>query len=134
MTCSGKWGSYSGYDPYRRSQGKHYMSFLHKDQKKLEDTLRSAYHRRENVAVNTGGQWQMDVMCDIRRLGPLNAQNNPLVIFNQFVWRFATVACMIVLFLSVYTGVTGFNPTDDIADMFLGDPVEFTLVQDFGDY
>lgn len=110
------------------------MKFLSQDHKKLEDTLRAAYHEKENIEIGVGSRWRMDVMRDIRRLGPLNTKNNPLLFFNQFVWRFATVACMIILILSVYVGFTGFNPTTEIADMFLDDPVEFTLVQAFGDY
>lgn len=107
------------------------MNFLGKNFQKLEHALRATYQAKESMEV--GSRWKLEVMRDIRRLGPLNEKANAFFFVNQFVWRFATVACMIALILSVYVGFTGFNPTDEIANVFLGDPVKFTLTQVLGD-
>ncbi len=109
------------------------MNFLNKHQQKLENALRAAYHEKEHTEVESNSRWPMEVMRDIRRLGTLNAQPNSFQCFNQFAWRFATVACMIVLILSIYVGITGFSPTDEISNMFLSNPVEFTLTQAVGE-
>ena len=110
------------------------MKSLDKKEQKLQEALRAAYFHKEETEVELGSRWQMDTMRDIRRLGPLNAQINPFQFFNRFVWRFATVACTLALMLSVYVGFTGWNPVNEVANLFLDDPVEFTVAQAFGEY
>ena len=107
------------------------MKFLDKHFKNLEHALRAAYLAKEHVEV--GNRWRVDVMRDIRRLGPLNVKTIPALFVNHFVWRFATVACLAALVLSVYVFSTGFNPLDEITNVFLGDPVNFTLTQVLGE-
>ncbi len=106
------------------------MQSLKEQYHKLIIALRAAYHDRERAEVNT--RWQIDAMRDIRRLGPLNAKANSFVFADRFVWRFAAVAGMIALILSVYVVYSGFNPETEIVNLFLDNPVEFTLVQAFG--
>ncbi|MCP4397744.1 MAG: hypothetical protein GY801_10655 [bacterium] len=97
--------------------------------------LKAVYSQRETGPIEPGIRWRQDVMRDLRRIGPLTVQAvNPLRIFERFVWRFATAACALVLFLSVYAGVNGWNPLDDLDAQFFNNPVEFTVAQAFGMY
>lgn len=101
----------------------------------VQRMLKAAYTQREDgKPIEPGIHWQMDVMRDVRRIGPLNRQGNALRIFDQFVWRFATAACAIVLCLAVYAGVTGWNPLDDLNAQFFNNPAEFAVAQAFEVY
>ena len=104
------------------------------NKRKLQEMLKAAYLHKEHTDVELGSRWQMDVMRDIRRLGPLNATSNPLVFLDRFVWRFAMGTTALVLFLSVYVGFTGWNPVNEVTTFLLSDPVEFTVAQVFGEY
>ena len=106
------------------------MKSLNEKYQKLINALSAAYRDKERVDVSD--RWQMDVMRDIRRLGPLNAKASSFLFADRFVWRFATVACMIVLMLSIYVVYIGFSPEAEIITLFLDNPVEYTLVQAFG--
>ncbi len=108
--------------------------FKENEEQQLHKTLKDVYFGKENIEVALNSHWRMDVMRDIRRLGPLNAQTNPLQFFNRVVWRFATVACMLTLILCVYVGFQGWNPVDDVAALFLDNPIEFTVAQALGEY
>ena len=110
------------------------MSLLQQHRQPVEDALRAAYHEQEQKELEVSSRWKTDLMQDVRRLGPLNAKDALWAFSNHYVWRFATVACVFVLMLSVYVGVNGFDTTTAIADLFLEDPVEFMLVQSIGDY
>jgi hypothetical protein len=107
------------------------MKFLPKKYQHLEKTFKKTYVQRENVEVSD--RWRLDVMRTVRHLGPLHVKPNPLLFVERFVWRFATVACMIALVLSMYVGLTGFNPADTVAELLLDNPVEFTLAQVLGE-
>lgn len=96
--------------------------------------LKAAYSQRETEPIELGSRWQTDLMRDVRRIGPLNLQANPLQIFDRFVWRFATAACALVLFLSVYAGLHGWNPLEELNSQFFNNPVKFTVAQAFGVY
>ena len=104
------------------------------NQQQLHETLKTAYFQQEHAGEKPGSRWTMDVMREIRRIGPLNAQVNPFLFFERVVWRFSTAACAIILLLSVYAGVTGWNPVDEMMAQFLSNPVEFTVAQALGSY
>lgn len=110
------------------------MNLLHDNMQKLEAALKAAYRQKEATPDQIGGQWQMNVMRDIRRLTPFSRTADSMLLFNRFVWRFAATACMITLLLSAYIGVTGFDPTEELINFLLGNPVEFSIVQVFGVY
>jgi hypothetical protein len=110
------------------------MKSFSSNPRKLQEILKAAYRHREHTDVELGSRWQMDLMRDVRRLGPLNAKNNPLLFLDRFVWRFAMGTSALVLFLSVYVGFTGWNPVNEVATFFLNAPVEFTVAQVFGEY
>lgn len=106
------------------------MKSVNENYQKLINALRGAYRDREHSEVSN--RWQMDVMRDIRRLGPLNAKANSFLFADRVVWRFAAVACMVVLMLSIYVLYTDLSPEAEIVNLFFNNPVEFTLIQAFG--
>lgn len=107
------------------------MNFLNQAFENLEHALRTAYYAKEHTAV--GNRWRLDVMRDIRHLGALTEKATTFFFVDRLVWRFATAACVLVLMLSVYAGARGFNPLDELANVFFGNPVEYTLTQVLGD-
>ncbi len=109
------------------------MRLLHHHHHSLEDALRAAYHDKARDELEISSRWKTNLMRDVRRLGPLNETEISWACLNRYVWRFATAACVIVLMLSVYAGVSGFDTTAELANLFLEDPVEFTLVQAIGE-
>ena len=107
------------------------MNFLKKSFEQLEHALRAAYYAKEQVEI--GNRWRLQVMRDLRHLGALTEKATMFFFVDRLVWRFATAACVIVLMLSVYAGANGFNPLDELANVFFDNPVEFTLTQVLGD-
>lgn len=103
-------------------------------QERWQHALRTAYFQKETMEIAPGQRWQWDVMRDVRRIGPLHAQVNPFQFVERFIWRFAAAACLFALILSVYAGVNGWNPVDEVATQFFSAPVEFTVAQAFGSY
>lgn len=101
---------------------------------KLRETLKSAYFAKEQVEVDLNSRWRVDVMRDIRRMSPLNAQFNPFAMFNRVVWRFAEAACVLALIMTVYASFTGWNPVEEAASLYLSNPVEFTVTQVLEEY
>ncbi len=101
-------------------------------QQQLDEALRQAYLSREQIPVELGARWQADVMRTIRQLEPAAAWS-PLALFDQVVWKFAAAASAFVLILSLYSGVMGWNPLNDLTDYFFSNPVEFIIVQTFGE-
>lgn len=110
------------------------MTFSEKKAQRLQEVLKSAYLSKEQAEIELGGRWRMDVMRDIRQLGPLNATFNPFAMFNRVVWRFAEAACVVAVVMTVYVGFTGWNPVDEVASLYLANPVEFTVSQVLGEY
>ena len=97
-------------------------------------TLLKAGHQHRESPPELSVQWHQDVMRTVRHIGPLNTTTNSLVFMNQFVWRFATVATVCVLLLSVYVAVAGFNSETGVLSQFLENPVGFMLAQAIGGY
>ena len=99
------------------------------DYKKVENTLITAY--RDKDGVEPGDYWQMRVMNHVRSLGPLSSETSLFMLFDQVVWRFAFVACLLAVILSAYVLQTGFQPEYQLANLFVNDSVELTFLQYF---
>ncbi len=105
------------------------MKYLKQNHVRLKKALTAAYH--EKVCIEPGEQWDIAVMSHIRRLGSLHSEIS-FLLFNRFVRRFATAACFLILFLSLYMAYTGFQPEYDMAKVVINDPMELTFIQYFG--
>ncbi|MDY0095706.1 MAG: hypothetical protein RBT80_23675 [Candidatus Vecturithrix sp.] len=110
------------------------MTSSEKKTERLQEVLKSAYWARESIDIELNARWRMNLMREVRLLGPLNASFNPFVMFNRVVWRFAEAACVVALVMTVYVGFTGWSPVDEIASLYLANPVEFTVSQVLGEY
>ena len=103
------------------------MGSIKKDQKKLKKTLTAAYYEKEKASVN--GLWQIRVMSHVRSLGPLNTKTNYLELFEGFVWKFAPVACLLILALTIILTKLDFVSEYEIAKAFMEDSLDFSLFQ-----
>lgn len=101
-------------------------------QQQLDEALRQVYRLREQLPAELDARWQADVMRAIRRLEPA-AERNPLALFDRVVWKFAAAAGAFVLIIAMYAGVMGWNPLNDMTDYFFSNPVQFAIIQSFGE-
>lgn len=74
------------------------MKLTYKDHEKVMKALKTAYHETDTVAIN--GQWQQDIMRDIRRVGPFGLETNGFASFTQFLWRAVPVVSVLILIVS----------------------------------
>jgi hypothetical protein len=93
----------------------------------MMEAFRRTHRDREADPVPDG--WQRTAMRDIRRIGPLTPEAH---FFHRFVWRFATVACVVAVGLSLYVATGDFTAEAELAKVYLEDPVGFGLLQTFG--
>jgi hypothetical protein len=102
---------------------------LRETEENLHRALRATYRQRVG-GQPPGEEWQNRVMDRIRRLGPWAAKRTAEVFFARYVWRFAPVACAILLTLAgaflfqldMFTDV-------EMARLFVGDPVTYEWFQ-----
>jgi len=71
-------------------------------------------------------------MSHIRSLGPVYAKTGYFEIFEQLVWRFAPVACVLILMLTLCIINLDLVPEYEMVKLFVEDPIEFSYVQMFG--
>lgn len=105
------------------------MKFTKKHEERVKEILAGAYHAKEKIEV--GDSWHVRVMAHIRNLGPLDAKQNSLELFAQYLWRFSPVLCLFIFVLAVFLVKLQITPDFDIAKIFLEDPVQFSLLQTF---
>jgi hypothetical protein len=94
---------------------------------RLKKTLAEAYYAKE--ATNVHELWDTRVMSHIRRLGPLGPTTNFLMQFEALVWRFAPVACILIVALAVCMMRIDFVSEYEIATILINNPVEFVLIE-----
>lgn len=93
----------------------------------LREILRRAHQEKENV--ETGDQWQQEVMGRIRSLGPIEAKPSFLLMFEQLVWRLAPVTCLLILGLTLLLSSASFTPEYEAVQLLMNGTEELTLVQ-----
>ena len=74
----------------------------------------------------------LSLRSHIRSLGPLNVKTAYFEIFEQLVWRFAPVACVLILMLTLCIINLDLVPEYEMVKLFVEDPIEFSYVQMFG--
>ncbi len=97
---------------------------------KLKKALISAYS--ENKKVEVGDHWQTETMRRIRQIGPLETSSAYLLNFEQLVWRFAPIACALILVFSICLLNLDFAQEYELSKLLWDDPVEYAFVQSFG--
>ena len=93
----------------------------HSDRKsteKLGQVLRQAFHEKSRTQFKPTEFWRVGVMSEIRRIGPLNAQNEYWTLFEKMIWKFFPAAVALVLLLGV--AFTQIHPAREnvIADIY----------------
>ena len=71
-------------------------------------------------------------MRHVRSVGPLNATTSYVDLFEQFVWRFAPVACVLIIMLTFCIVNLDLVPEYEVVKLFVEDPIQFSYVQMFG--
>ena len=101
-------------------------SIRKKDLAKIRQALAIAYNKSDEAGV--GDMWKVRVMGHIQRLGPLDLKTGYLEVFQQFLWRLAPVACLLVVILIVTIAKMDFFSDYEIAKIFISDPGNFILL------
>ena len=106
------------------------MGLDEKHHLKLKKTLISAYDAKEKAEV--GDLWQTDAMRRIRQIGPLESSALYLMNLERLLWRFAPVACALILVFFVCLLNLDFSQQYEAVKLFYDDPVEYAFVNSFG--
>jgi len=101
------------------------MKLTRDDHEKVINTLKTAYHDHDTPEVN--GQWQQDVMRDIRRLGPLHQEANGYAFFGQFLWRAAPVISMLILIVGGLVANLDVMAEYELGNLLIDDSVTTTI-------
>jgi len=96
-------------------------------QENLIMTLRVAYHEKEKVEV--GEQWQGKVMHRVRGIRHVLSERSFFEQFGDALWRFAPVACALILILGVCILKFHMIPDYEVAKLVANDPVGYGLLQ-----
>jgi len=94
---------------------------------RIREALAAAYREKEKAHVCE--TWQAGAMNRIRRLGPLKSKMSYFEFFEQFVWRLAPAACVLILILAAVFIHMDFISEYEMAKIFFEDPVDFPLFQ-----
>ena len=103
------------------------MKFHEKDYTNLENALIKAYREKEKPQVSE--QWEMNVMRHIRSLGALPFKASPFELFEQFGWRFAPAACVVIALLTFWMVKLDFVPEDEMAKFSIEHPIEASYIE-----
>jgi hypothetical protein len=97
---------------------------------RLKAIMAAAYREKAAPAVPDG--WQEAAMARIRALPSGVARPRTLDEFVSLSWRFAAAACALVLVLSAVALQGGSQADYEMARLFIGAPLDFSLVQSIG--
>jgi len=105
------------------------MKLTHDDHEKVINTLKTAYHDHDTPEVN--GQWQQDVMRDIRRLGPLRPEVNGYTLYAQLLWRAVPVISMLILIVGGLVANLDVMAEYELGNLLIDDSVTTTTIDSF---
>lgn len=95
---------------------------------KIREALSAAY--REKETAHTGDLWETRVMGHVKTLGvPASPAATFSALFGRFVWRFAPVACILIIALTIGLVNLDYAPEYDITATFMTDPIQSTVEQ-----
>ena len=107
------------------------MKKLSKDRlEKLRKAFSVAYYERENVEVSQ--DWATGVMSQIRAIGWLDAGAGYLELLESMIWRYAPVACLLILILGVV--IIRFDLVSEYStvQLFIDDPLDYSFLEYIG--
>ena len=106
------------------------MTFSKHEQRVIEEIFKKAYDDREAAPV--GDRWTSDVMRRIRNLEPVSSGKSFFLGFEQFVWRLAPVACLLIIVLAAILLNTGVVPDDSVFQVLMNGEEDLTISQLMG--
>ncbi|BBO70962.1 hypothetical protein DSCA_48920 [Desulfosarcina alkanivorans] len=109
------------------------MKHRHEDQTVVETVLRDAYRQagRRRVA-SLDDTWKADVLRQIRTQPDPGRQPPPAWLFQQYLWRLAPVAGLMIVFMAVWLARGGLSPDIEMAALTLNNPANFNLIEILG--
>lgn len=99
---------------------------------RLETVLKEVYRKRgETEETTLDPKWRTHVLRQIRTL---SAKTEPplMWLFQEYVWRLAPVACVLILALGIWMSRGALTPELDLAAFALDNPVGVNLLASFG--
>jgi hypothetical protein len=101
--------------------------------KLLEEALAAAYRKEREEEFKVSREWRPRLIRSLRQLSPPPGAIRPnyYPLFNRLVWRFAAVAGLVALILSVYVFVFNreFLPEYELLTTFTNDPDSAFIAQ-----
>ena len=97
---------------------------------RLQEILGQAYREKEEIIV--GDQWQDEVMRRVRELGPIQSTPRFAEFLEQFIWRLAPAACLLILALTALLIFSDFSSEYELYQMLMNGIEEQTFAQLFG--
>lgn len=84
------------------------MEFLKTGMESIKELLRQAYYEKEDLEI--GHQWRLNVMNHIRNIGTIRTAPDYITLFEQFFWKLAPAACLLIIVLVVFLFEFDFTP------------------------
>ena len=103
------------------------MNPIGKDWEKTRSVLSTVYGNRKEVSL--GPQWQNQVMDAIRALPREAAMEKPVIMLEQMVWRFAPVACLLIMAMTIVLFSQDFSPQYGLVEAMMDDSINNILTQ-----
>ena len=85
---------------------------------RLAKAFKQTFLQRKRIDIAPPELWTIGVMSEIRRIGPLNGQNDFWTLFEKMIWRFIPAAVAIVLLLGVAISQIDPAPDNIVADIY----------------
>jgi len=76
--------------------------------------------------------FQSTTMRRIRQIGPLTEKGNGRIMLERFFWHITPVAVSLILFLATCLYKIDFVPENELANLYLTDPVQFEMIETVG--
>jgi hypothetical protein len=89
-----------------------------KSAERLGHALRQAFYERRQIEIKPSKFWLVEVMSEIRRSGPLNAESDFWTVFEKMIWKFIPAAVALVLLLGVAFSKIEPAPDNIVAEIY----------------
>jgi hypothetical protein len=107
------------------------METLHEDKvNRIRKALIISYNEREKAEVE--GHWREAVIKQVYNLGSHYIRNGYLELLEGFVWRYAPVACALILILTTVLFRLDLISDYDLVQLFMEDPLDYSLMDYIG--
>lgn len=109
------------------------MKHGHEDRQNVETVLRDVYRQAgSRRAASLDDRWKADVLRRIRTLPDPGGQPPPMWLFQQYLWRLAPVAGVLILIMTIWLAQGGLSSDIEMAALTLNNPANFNLIEVLG--